>query len=1316
MGKRVHIHFLIIMLLASACFNDKSGVVCSGGQTWDGALRSCVKGTAALEGTPNHMPNVGPDQVEAAYEDTPYAFTLSTGSDQDNNPITYAIATAPANGTLADCMDLSGSSALDDLSCTYTSSDDYNGSDTFSYMASDGQDDSISLATVVVTVIAVDDPPEFTGPTPSVTMEESAPTPPTYESVFFYPAEGGSSDEDTQGLSISLESSDVTVVDPTEILISYDATPIGTSGGPADYIDITDSTADAELLKIKLDIKPVDFANGTVTLTVRLNDGTNITSDTITITVDELDNEPYIINFPTPSTATEGTPISVGSWFADEGGGLDGAAGDEEDQDLTVQITSQSSDFTDATDISINGGSYTGVVVNTGVGDDAKDDPFGVVISPLTKPDANGTYTFDLEITDGVETYNGSFDVVITAVNDVPLICDHSGGAFTGEPSTCAAISDPTSVAEDTGIGGYEFLVDEGGDSFEDSQELTVKVESQNTTIIADSDIFIAWGAATAVGGTDLALADGTADASDTPIAIYVTPQANVNTALSGPVPLKITVTDDEGGSTTGTVNIEIAAVNDTPTFTPDADYATDGIVANEGGYIYNVGFTIDEGGGSDEDLQSLVLTLASSNTQLFPASNLDTTFYDMSTALTGDMTPMDWNDSVNDASDTGKKVVLTLQPDAHYVGSSTITLTVDDQNGGVNTYSFDVEVRAISAVHNGWENVKSLGSATDSEANTIATAYVELEWNEMAMYGGTPSAYNIYRAEGPDLTDFNFATPIATVLAAEVSTTGSYTDGTVTDGTMYWYVVAPVDNNSTPAYTMPQGLDSIIRVVVPPTNMALVHRWIGNKEMCTMMGETPDRTQNYRCPYYGPEDILDGTDHYFDLTTDVVVDQFEAGCNYAKAGSGECTDGANPEGCIAIGPPIGTANYSASAGSLYWDRAAGECHIYNGTAWENLNTTEYNGGTMTTGMVDNGTIDWGDTVFNQAHLPPLNRVSQSQASSFCADGNDDFTLTNDPNASTYRRQLPKRMHQIIATAWPTATISVSATYEGGANLDTTFYCNTNLGDGLTYTSDQVPPSELIDTLPATDASTVKMVRTGSTATSACKSRYGIQDMIGNVKEWSIEQFTCTGAPPGGSCSNPVPVDGSSANAFESTAAIDSGGTELFYEFDGYSGPCADDVASDEDCDDGHMANIPWSLLSALSPDTTKIYFPVGLPGDSDASLNHSPVQNALTDLTSSSLDNGDYLFIGANGISLTQLDDGAGADTGSDVAGVTFGGSYLTESLSSGAAGRWYLKLEATSKDGAPDLVANPTPVASQTGPQDDTGFRCVAPVGYQK
>jgi len=88
---------------------------------------------------PNNAP-VAYDQNTSVVINTSKAITL-TATDQEGSPLTYAVVTPPVNGGL------SGTAP----NLTYTPNTDYLGGDTFTFLASDGTDNS-NIATVNITV------------------------------------------------------------------------------------------------------------------------------------------------------------------------------------------------------------------------------------------------------------------------------------------------------------------------------------------------------------------------------------------------------------------------------------------------------------------------------------------------------------------------------------------------------------------------------------------------------------------------------------------------------------------------------------------------------------------------------------------------------------------------------------------------------------------------------------------------------------------------------------------------------------------------------------------------------------------------------------------------------------------------------------------------------------------------------------------------------------------------------------------------------------------------------------------------------------
>lgn len=95
-------------------------------------------------------------------EDTPAALTL-TAMDTDEDALTFSIVTGPTNGSLGE---------IAEGAVTYTPNLDFNGADSFTFMARDESLES-EAATFTITVNAVNDAPVITGTLTSTTDEDT---------------------------------------------------------------------------------------------------------------------------------------------------------------------------------------------------------------------------------------------------------------------------------------------------------------------------------------------------------------------------------------------------------------------------------------------------------------------------------------------------------------------------------------------------------------------------------------------------------------------------------------------------------------------------------------------------------------------------------------------------------------------------------------------------------------------------------------------------------------------------------------------------------------------------------------------------------------------------------------------------------------------------------------------------------------------------------------------------------------------------------------------------------------------------------------
>jgi acid phosphatase type 7 len=212
---------------------------------------------------PNDPP-VADSQSVITDEDTPVSITL-TGSDPENDPLSYAITSLPANGTL------SGTAP----SLTYTPAADFYGSDSFTFRVSDGVSSS-APATVSITVNPVNDPP--------IANADSAAT--------------------LQGVAVTIDVlSNDTDVDG-DVLTVIAVSP-GTSGSVTINPDHT------------VTYQPNSAFTGVDTFTYTVSDGALTAEGTVTVTV----NKPVLF-----SEGFESGNFSAGGWVTSGQASVDSSA------------------------------------------------------------------------------------------------------------------------------------------------------------------------------------------------------------------------------------------------------------------------------------------------------------------------------------------------------------------------------------------------------------------------------------------------------------------------------------------------------------------------------------------------------------------------------------------------------------------------------------------------------------------------------------------------------------------------------------------------------------------------------------------------------------------------------------------------------------------------------------------------------------------------------------------------------------------------------------------------------------------------------
>ena len=266
---------------------------------------------------------------------------------------------------------------------------------------------------------------------------------------------------------------------------------------------------------------------------------------------------------------------------------------------------------------------------------------------------------------------------------------------------------------------------------------------------------------------------------------------------------------------------------------------------------------------------------------------------------------------------------------------------------------------------------------------------------------------------------------------------------------------------------------------------MALVHRWMANKKMCNVMhaNERTDQVEpesfeidmdnNFVCKFEA-----DGNSgNVYDIESDFLVMQVEAGCPYTKNG---CTGNDYEDGdCLGDEDPVDTIS-AAKVGMVYYNRSNGTCYRAKdttGTTWDEFSTISAN------------EYDSLHSAMNY-HLPPIVNIDQAQASDLCEEMrpllntntlglsnlngsalNDDSSGKDDFFVNTVNEldlTLPSRLLQIAYSQWDDDySDSEVNTLETGLSLNSTSKCNSSEASGLEdgFTDTEYPAAGFIHTL-----------------------------------------------------------------------------------------------------------------------------------------------------------------------------------------------------------------------------------------------------------
>ncbi len=449
---------------------------------------------------------------------------------------------------------------------------------------------------------------------------------------------------------------------------------------------------------------------------------------------------------------------------------------------------------------------------------------------------------------------------------------------------------------------------------------------------------------------------------------------------------------------------------------------------------------------------------------------------------------------------------------------------TLDTSDGNSNTVSITTP-NVTGATFNGWSDLVATGSVSTSIGSinatmtsatgcasgtapclaiTSDTVKVKLAWETFTFTpSGTATDYNVYRTttSGSGYT----------LIGSSGSTTTQYIDTTAVETTTYYYLIKPVISGVeiNPTVTT----DSEIRVFVPPANMALVHRWITNREECVnLLGATwpggIDRTNNYRCAYtwgsgYAPN--YTGSKLHWDIGYSFITDRWQAGCKMTATGpmygAAAPATGSNGDIYFKQGPAVTTYDLASTGTGM-------KCYYKTGGTWYDFQS---------------GSITSAQRALMTANAPGYPPINTDQAKAYGACSNRSVTGVG-------ALRLPRQSEVIAMRAWagvfntPSSAQVIARTT--GIDHPTYGSCNTKAADLAGVTDPSLTFINQFYLMPA-----------ASYNTRNCKSRYDISDTIGNMTEVTGDQaVNCTTA---------------SATCKGALSALDSGSTLIEdYPFD----------------------------------------------------------------------------------------------------------------------------------------------------------------------
>ncbi|WP_346308847.1 tandem-95 repeat protein, partial [Limnohabitans sp.] len=334
---------------------------------------------------------------------------------------------------------------------TYTPSANFNGSTTLTVTSNDGGNTGGSsltdTETVGITVTAVNDAPVNLGMTAKSTNEDTSKA---ISGLQISDVDAGSS---TMTVTLAVTHGTLTLLSATGVTVTDNNSASVQLSGTVTDINALLATANAVTY-----VPPANF-NGSATLSMTTSDGTLSDTDTVSITVNAVNDAP-VNTVPGPQTTAEDTPLVItGIQIADVDAG-------SSTMTVTLAVTHGTLTLASGTGVTLGTNNSASVTLSGTLSDINAFLATANAVTYVPTAHYNGSATLSITTSDGTHSDTDTVGITVTAVNDPATIGGVTSGTLTETNAaqstsgtlTIADIDSPTTFSAQTntaGSGGY---------------------------------------------------------------------------------------------------------------------------------------------------------------------------------------------------------------------------------------------------------------------------------------------------------------------------------------------------------------------------------------------------------------------------------------------------------------------------------------------------------------------------------------------------------------------------------------------------------------------------------------------------------------------------------------------------------------------------------------------------------------------------------------------------------------------------------------------------------------------------------------------